>query len=112
MRFDEIVRLIIATNHAWKRQRDLWGAESSAAKILQGRKSSLQTWLLTNFSNDCYLVLDTDNDEGEPLFSVRLVKPLLLNGALRKDAEHLPVRLAQELLTDEQIKQKVGQFTI
>lgn len=107
MRLDELVKLIIATNHAWKRQRDLLGADSLVARMLQGRKSSLQTQLLTSFPTDTYLKLDEDNQEGEALYSVRLKQPLFLNKVIRNDAEHLPVRIAEELLTDEQIKQRV-----
>ena len=107
MRLDELVKLIIATNHSWKRQRDLWGADSAMARMLQGRKSSLQTHLLTAFPTDTYLKLDTDTSEGEPLYSVRLQQPLVLNKVIRKDAEHLPVRIAEELLTQEQIQQRL-----
>tara|TARA_R110001592_G_scaffold302869_3_gene574876 strand:- start:26542 stop:26871 length:330 start_codon:yes stop_codon:yes gene_type:complete len=107
MRLDELVKLIIATNHSWKRQRDLWGADSSVARMLQGRKSSLQTQLLTVFSSDTYLKLDLENDEGEPLYSVRLKQALVINNTIRHDAEHLPVRIAEELLTQEQITQRL-----
>jgi len=107
MRLDELVKLIIASNHAWKRQRDLWGADSATARMLQGRKSSLQTQLLTSFPTDTYLKLDEDNQEGEALYSVRLRQPLILNKVIRNDAEHLPARIAEELLTEEQIQQRL-----
>ena len=107
MRLDELVKLIIATNHSWKRQRDLWGANSAMARMLQGRKSSLQTQLLLTFPMDTYLKIDTDNSEGEPLYSVRLQQPLILHKVIRNDAEHLPVRIAEELLTQEQIQQRL-----
>lgn len=107
MRLDELVKLIIATNHSWKRQRDLWGADSAIARILQGRKSSLQTQLLMTFPTDTNLKLDTDNSEGEPLYSVRLKQPLIVNKVIRNDAEHLPARIAEELLTPEQIQQRL-----
>jgi hypothetical protein len=107
MRLDEQVRLIIAINHAWKRQRQIWGAESACAKILQGRKSSLQTQLLTTFPTDTYLKLDTENTEGEPLYSVRLRQPILLDKLVRTNAEHIPQRIAEELLTSKQIAQRL-----
>jgi hypothetical protein len=79
MRLDELVKLIMATNHAWKRQRDLWRADSSIARMLQGRKSLLQMQILTVFPSDTNLKLDLKNDESEPLCSVRLKQALVIN---------------------------------
>ena len=107
MRLDEQVRLIIAINHAWKRQSHIWGEESACAKILQGRKSSLQTQLLTTYPQDTYLKIDTENTDGERLYSVRLRQPILMGKSVRRDAEHIPQRVAEELLTRKQIEQRL-----
>ncbi|KZY88880.1 hypothetical protein A3744_15735, partial [Oleiphilus sp. HI0073] len=99
---------IVTLNHAWKRQRELRGAAHPTVKALQRRKSSLQVSLLRDQYLHAYLRLDQDNMEGEPLYSVRLRSPVKINNyPFRSDAEHIPVRIAEELLTLEELKTMV-----
>jgi len=72
--------------------------------MLQQRKSSLQVDLLRRFKGDVYLKYATDNtDESEVLYSVRLSVPIPLGASIRDDAEHLPARIAEELLTTDEL---------
>jgi hypothetical protein len=104
------VQEIISINHAWKRQRDILSANNPIALMLQSQKSLMQVGLLRDFPGEAYLRLDTENVDGEALYSVRLKPPIRLsNGRFKEDAEHLPVRLAKELLTEDELLKKVGQ---
>ncbi|GAL03975.1 hypothetical protein JCM19237_2126 [Photobacterium aphoticum] len=50
------------------------------------------------------MIWATDNDDhGEEMYSVRLRQPLVVEGVLREDAEHLPARIAHEIFTQQEI---------
>ncbi len=99
-----LVEKITLFNHNWKRACEQWGSDSAIATMLRHRKSDLQVELLTMNPRVCYLRPDTDNLDGEPLFSVRLNLPVTLeNGVVRTDADHMPVRVAEALLTEQEI---------
>ena len=105
MRLDEQVRQIIALNHAWKRQREIHPPNDPIPMMLQARKASMQVELLRRFPGDAYLRhADDDAEHTEALYSVRLKRPLPLNGVIREDAEHLPVRIAESLLSDLELE--------
>lgn len=102
----ELVTKITLFNHNWKRACEQWGSESPIATMLRLRKSDLQVALLCVSPQIAYLKPDTDNLEGEPLFSVRLLSPVTLdNGVVRIDADHMPVRVAEELLSQRDISE-------
>ncbi|WP_420554275.1 hypothetical protein [Neptuniibacter marinus] len=104
----ELLYQITSINRAWKLARDQWGEDSKTALMLRERKSSLQSSLIREYPNQVFLRLDTENTEGESLFSVRLHSEVTLpNGIRRVDAEHLPVRLAEELFTSTELDQLV-----
>ena len=99
-----LVGKITLFNHNWKRACEQWGSDSALATMLRHRKSDLQVELLSIVPRVCYLKPDTDNQDGEPLFSVRLNQPITLkNGVVRTDADHMPVRIAQSLLTEQEL---------
>ncbi|MFT6371800.1 MAG: hypothetical protein ACJAZT_000529 [Gammaproteobacteria bacterium] len=103
-----LVAQIIAMNHAWKLAVERWSGESNLANSLRDRKSCLQVRLLRDYQNWCFLRLDLDHTEGEDLYSVRLMQPITLeNGYERRDAEHMPVRLAQEFFTEDELSEIV-----
>ncbi len=105
LRFDEILERIITINHAWKLARDEFGHDFSVTKSFRATKSSLQATLLREFSQDVYLKLATDSDDhNEAMYSLRLRDPMLVNGTSRRDAEHLPVRIAKELFTPQELQ--------
>ena len=99
-----LVEKITLFNHNWKRACEQWGSDSAIATMLRHRKSDLQVELLLVNPRVCYLRPDTDNLDGEPLFSVRLDLPVTLeNGVVRTDADHMPVRVAEALLSQREI---------
>ena len=109
VRLDELIERIITINHAWKLSRDEFGNDFCATNSFKYTKSSLQATLLREFPQDTYLVVASDNHEqGESMFSVRLRTPVVVNGVVRTDAEHLPVRVANELFTENELKQLIN----
>lgn len=106
MRVNDLVTKITLFNHNWKRACEQWGGNSPIATMLRHRKSDLQVQLLLMGRNTAYLRPDVENIEGEALFSVRLTSPITLdNGIVRTDADHMPVRVAEELLTPQDISE-------
>jgi hypothetical protein len=101
----ELLTKIIAFNHCWKMAQQRYGNSSALAKMLRDQKSILQASLLRE--NLAYLRLDPEADE-EALFSVRLNMPVVLNGVTRIDAEHMPVRLAEEFFTEQELKKMLS----
>lgn len=105
----KLVSKITLFNHNWKRACDQWGANSSIATMLRHRKSDLQIQLLLMGRDTAFLRPDIENVGGEALYSVRLTSPITLdNGIVRADADHMPVRVAEELLTPQDISEFFG----
>jgi hypothetical protein len=101
---EPLILQIVAINHAWKLAKERWTESSSLVNSLRDRKSCLQVRLLRDFPTYSFLHLDEDNIEGEALYSVRLTQPIKLqNGYERRDAEHMPVRLAQEFFSEQEL---------
>lgn len=99
-----LVYQITAINRAWKHAREQWGDDSAVALMLRERKSSLQARLIRDCPGAAYLRPDTDNTDGESLYSVRLkLQVQLPNGINRYDAEHMPTRLAEELFSPAEL---------
>src|SRR5690554_4202475 len=104
MTIEKHARQIIGFNHAWKRQQQLQGAKSPIANLLRLRKSSLQIEMLRRFPSQVYLVVADDNsEETELLYSVRLKNEIKINNIIRRDVEHIPARIAEEYLTEDEI---------
>jgi hypothetical protein len=104
MRLDKLLEQIIAINHAWKLSREEFGNDFCATRSFRETKSSLQATILREFPNDVYLALATDSEEhGEEMYSVRFRSPIIVNGVLRNDAEHLPKRIAEDIFFSEEI---------
>ena len=91
-------------NRVW---HSLRGRNSGAAALscvhdaLRARKGELQVRLLRTWPNRCRLFLaSADENHGEPMLTLRLAPPVELpNGNQRSDANHLPLRVAEALLT-------------
>lgn len=99
--FEELITEIAAINQAWKVSKEL---SPNLANSLKDLKNRLQVRLLRNYAPErVYLELDTATASEEPLYSLRLQQPIG-NGW---NAEHLPVRVAQEMLSDEELKQLI-----
>jgi len=97
---ESLVREIRAINSAWKAAREYYGSGSQVALALRETKSALQFSLLRDPVYKVYLKVDTDvDDTTEELFGIHL--PQAVDGVW--DAAHLPVRVAQEHFTDEEL---------
>ena len=96
---ESLLREIIAVNHSWKWVREHHGADADLAAALRDLKSRLQVRLLRAHPERVRLVTDPEATE-EPLFSVRLTPPV----GGRRDAEHLPVRVAERLLSPDELR--------
>lgn len=96
----DLVRKIILFNHCWKMAQQRYGNLSAITRMLRDQKSTLQAALLRE--NLAFLQLDPEAED-EALFSVRLKSPISLNGVTRIDAEHMPVRIAEEIFTEQEL---------
>jgi len=104
---DELVREIIAINQAWKltRESETYGPSSPMAREFRNLKSRLQVRLLRQYPQLVYLEIDDmQEEEGEPLFGVRLRRKIWG----RSDAAHLPCRVAEELLEPSELENFLG----
>lgn len=103
-RLETLITEITAINNAWKQvSEELLDQNAGLAISLRDLKSSLQLRLLQNYPQQVYLVLDEEIDSEEPLYSLRLREPI--NG--HWNAAHLPVRVAEELLTEQELIQVI-----
>lgn len=99
-----LVTTIIAVNHAWKEASEvLLDSQAGLATSLRDLKVSLQLRLLRNYSQQVYLMLDENIESEEALYSLRLRKPI----GEYWNAAHIPVRVAEEMLTPEELTQFV-----
>ncbi|MBD1213232.1 MAG: hypothetical protein H9534_10905 [Dolichospermum circinale Clear-D4] len=98
---NEIVALL---NHAWKAAVELFGDDSPLSQSARDLKGCLQVRLLQSYPDQVYLIIDKETSEtaGEELYSLRLVTPI--NN--RNNAEHLPVRVAKKLLSQQEIAKR------
>ncbi|MEA5535980.1 hypothetical protein [Crocosphaera sp. XPORK-15E] len=98
---EQLIKEIVAVNHAWKVAKDLFQENSGLAQSLRELKTRLQVRLLRCYSpNFVYLIEHQNTENDEPLYSLQLVSPI--EGF--KDAAHLPIRVAQEVLSSTEIQ--------
>ncbi|MFB2935020.1 hypothetical protein ACE1B6_07050 [Aerosakkonemataceae cyanobacterium BLCC-F154] len=99
--FEELITEIAAINQAWKVSKEL---SPNLGNSLKDLKNRLQVRLLRKYAPErVYLELDTATESEEPLYSLRLRQPI----GNCWNVEHLPVRVAQEMLSDEELKQLI-----
>lgn len=100
---EQLVEEIVSVNHAWKLACDLLEQTSPLATSLRDLKTCKQVRLLKTYgTTQVYLALDPE-ESSEPLYSVRLRKAI----GNRQDAEHLPVRVAKEILSPAELSQLI-----
>ncbi|MFN5873555.1 MAG: hypothetical protein ACK4WN_16280 [Aphanizomenon sp.] len=101
---ETLVNEIVALNHAWKAAVELFGDDSPLSQSARDLKGCLQVRLLQSYPDQVYLIIDKETSEtaGEELYSLRLVTPI--NN--RNNAEHLPVRIAKKLLSQQEIAKR------
>jgi hypothetical protein len=107
---EQLVAEIVALNHAWKEACELFDDRESSplAQSLRDLKTCKQIRLLRNYAplGKVYLALDDSLSErlrqrlsDEPLYSLHLREPI----DTRWNAEHLPVRVAEEYLSSTEL---------
>jgi hypothetical protein len=101
---EQLVAEIVALNHAWKEACELFDdrEKSPLAQSLRDLKTCKQIRLLRNYAplGKVYLALD-DRLSDEPLYGLHLREPI----DTRWNAEHLPVRVAEEHLSSAELDQ-------
>lgn len=119
----QIIRKIVAYNNCWHSLRDTFNIEKESRlndekinqiydknlKILRNLKARLQVKLLRKGSGIAYLVKESEENMlkfgyQEPLYSVKLAKKLLIDDQIRTDACHIPVRLINKMLTQQELQ--------
>jgi hypothetical protein len=108
--YQEIVERIITINRAWKSAQEVRHNETTKKSVksivrrLQLQKSSWQVTLIRSFPEKIYIKIDNDKEYAEELLSIRLLTPIKLNtGEFKGDAEHLPLRIATDLFTSDEL---------
>lgn len=103
MTIADFVFQIDTFNRCWKIASERHGPDSSFARMLRSQKTNLQIELIRVFPSKVTLVEDAESDDyAEVQLSLRLSPSVqLLNGSLRRDADHLPRRLAVQYLPAE-----------
>ena len=98
---EKLVNEIVAVNHAWKVARELFGEDSPLSISSRDLKTCLQVRLLRSYAPEQVYLIEDKKAEGEPVYSLCLREPI----GNRLYAEHLPMRIAQEVLTDKELQQ-------
>lgn len=100
---EQLVHEIVALNHAWKAAVEIFGEDNELAKSTRDLKGCLQIRLLRTYPNQVYLKIDqkSSQEAAEEVYSLRLVTAI----HNRYNAEHLPVRVAKQLLSQKEINQ-------
>ncbi|MDF5711600.1 MAG: hypothetical protein PUP90_28960 [Nostoc sp. S4] len=98
---EKLVEQIVAVNHAWKIACELFGQNSPLSISSRDLKTCLQIRLLRTYAPEQVYLIEDKQSEGEPLYSLCLREPI----GNRLYAEHLPMRVAQEILADKELQQ-------
>ena len=102
---EQLVKEIVAVNHAWKLACNLFKTKQTSplAISLRDLKTCKQIRLLQAYrTTQVYLAIDPE-ESSEPLYSIRLRHPI----GNRTDAEHIPVRVAQENLSSADLNRLI-----
>lgn len=98
---EQLVKEIVAVNHAWKEADKLFEPASPLAISLRDLKTRLQIRLLRTYAPEHVLLIEDLKESDEPLYGLQLLEPI--EGWT--DAAHIPVRVAQQSLLPEELKQ-------
>lgn len=98
--FEDLVGNIYCVNQLWKLYQEVFGLDHPCTLNYRDLKSCLQVRLLRSYPEFVDLVLDRENSvENEALLSLRLHHP----NCHYRDAAHLPLRIAKEVLTRQEL---------
>ena len=102
---EQLVAEIVSVNHAWKLACDLFEHTPPLATSLRDLKTCKQVRLLQTYGmTQVYLAIDPEeSSEREPLYSVCLRHSI----GDRTNAEHLPVRVAKEVLSPAELNRLI-----
>lgn len=96
----ELVTQIKAINRAWKVAGDLYGKDSPLSTSSRDLKSCLQVRLLRSYApQKVYLAIDNKAEDDEELYGLKLRESI----DQYDNADHIPVRVAKEILLPEEI---------
>lgn len=96
---DQLIHDIITINKAWKAAKELLG-DTALTRSYRALKNRRQAKLLREYGPTwVYLELDTTEDHDEPLYGLKLTEQV----GNRTDIAHLPVRIANELFSPEEL---------
>jgi hypothetical protein len=98
---EQLVKEIVAVNHAWKVACQLFGENSPLSTSSRDLKTCLQVRLLRTYAPTKVYLVEDKQTEGEALYSLHLREPI----GNRLYAEHIPVRVADGVFTDKELKQ-------
>ncbi|MDF5738607.1 MULTISPECIES: hypothetical protein [unclassified Nostoc] len=98
---EKLVKEIVAVNHAWKVACELFGQDSHLSISSRDLKTCLQVRLLRSYAPEEVYLIEDKKAKGEPLYSLCLREAI----GDRLYVEHLPMRIAEEVLTDKELKQ-------
>ncbi len=98
---EKLVNEIVAVNHAWKVASELFGEDSPLSISSRDLKTCLQVRLLRSYAPEQVYLIEDKKTEGERLYSLCLREPI----GERLYAEHLPIRIAEEVFTNKELKQ-------
>ncbi|WP_199339463.1 hypothetical protein [Nostoc sp. FACHB-892] len=96
---EKLVNEIVAVNHAWKVACELFGQDSPLSISSRDLKTCLQVRLLRSYAPEQVYLIEDKKAEGERLYSLCLREPM----RERLYAEHLPIRIAEEVLTNKEL---------
>lgn len=96
------IRRIHLMNQAWKLAQARLGNDSPISQALRDQKACLQVSLLREYGREVWLQVDEESEE-ETLLSVRFAPGHASSLGGRVDADHIPARLAEELLTESEL---------
>ncbi|MBX9257696.1 hypothetical protein H1Q63_27870 [Desmonostoc muscorum CCALA 125] len=98
---EKLVEEIVAVNHAWKVACELFGQNSPLSISSKDLKTCLQVRLLRSYAPKEVYLIEDEEAQGEPLYGLRLREPI----GNRLYVEHLPVRVAQNVLSPQELVQ-------
>ncbi|HEY9802859.1 MAG TPA: hypothetical protein V6D25_21020 [Leptolyngbyaceae cyanobacterium] len=98
---EKLVNEIVAVNHAWKVACELFGQNSPLSISARDLKTYLQIRLLRSYAPEQVYLIEDEEAEGERLYSLCLRQVI----GERRYAEHLPVRVAEEVFAHQELEQ-------
>jgi len=108
LRLKEIVDRIVSINRAWKVAKEDSSPfiNTCMAQRLRDQKSAWQVELFRCYPEQVWFKLDLESYPDGSVFSVRWISQPIFSsdGDIKWNAEHIPVEVAKQLLTETEFK--------